>query len=78
MIFIKAVICFTFFEVTLELSGEVQLGEKTIIWNPVIVGCRLKVPQMTKLSHVRVAQEKLHIGVAIIDTVQGFSIKELV
>ena len=78
MIFVEAIVLFAQLIVRLKLFREVQIGEKAIVGNPVIGRCWFKVPQVTKLSHVGMAQEELHVGVTIINTVQSFTIKEVI
>lgn len=54
------------------------MGKQSVLWNPVVLGSWFIVPQVLKLSLVGMGKIEWEVGISIIDSVQFFSLQEIV
>jgi hypothetical protein len=64
-------------EVGVHLSAEVELGEESVVGNPVVLGGSLVVPEVLEVGGVRVGKVEGPVRVSIVDAVQFSSLHEL-
>ena len=64
-------------EVGVHLSAEVELGEQSVVGNPVVLGCGLVVPKVLEAGSVGVGEVERHVRVSVVDAVQLLALHEV-